>query len=101
MFDDYNWQPQRTEAQEDKFQQWKDSFAISISGSKQKLVVIEIGAGTAIPSVRHLAESMDTNIVRINPRESHGSEDVISIPIGGLDALQKIDKFIELFSKTA
>ncbi|MBL4799465.1 MAG: hypothetical protein JKY50_18840 [Oleispira sp.] len=89
MFDDYHWQPECTEAQEDKFQQWKGGLATSIIGSKQKLVVIESGAGTEIPSVRCLTESMDTDIIRINPRES-----LISIPVGGLEALLEIDKLI-------
>jgi hypothetical protein len=71
MFDDYNWQPNRTEAQEYKFKKWRDDLLIASDHLKQKLLVIEIGAGTVIPSVRHLAESMNTDIIHINPRESH------------------------------
>jgi NAD-dependent SIR2 family protein deacetylase len=45
MFNDYNWQPERSEIQENRFQCWKDNLL----KTDQKLLVIEIGAGTAIP----------------------------------------------------
>jgi NAD-dependent SIR2 family protein deacetylase len=95
MFDDYNWQPERTEAQEERFQHWKDELFILGNDAKKKLLVIEIGAGTEIPSVRLLAESMNTDIIRINPKESQGAGHVLSIPAGGLEALQEIDKAIQ------
>jgi NAD-dependent SIR2 family protein deacetylase len=87
MFDDYNWQPERSEIQEDRFQDWKDNLL----DTGQKLVVIEIGAGTAIPSVRYASESMNTDIIRINPRESQGSGNVVSIASGALESLQEIN----------
>jgi hypothetical protein len=59
-------------------------------------LVIEIGAGTVIPSVRYLAESMDTDIIRINPRESHGPDNVVSIALAGLEALKAINKYVYL-----
>jgi NAD-dependent SIR2 family protein deacetylase len=90
MFDDYNWQPGRSEIQEDRFQSWKDNLL----DTDQKLLVIEIGAGTAIPSVRYASESMNTEIIRINPRESQGGGNVVSIAAGALEALSEIDKLI-------
>jgi NAD-dependent SIR2 family protein deacetylase len=87
MFDDYNWQPERSEIQEDRFQDWKDNLL----DTGQKLVVIEIGAGTAIPSVRYASESMNTDIIRINPRESQGGGNVVSIASGALESLQEIN----------
>ncbi|MBL4797321.1 MAG: hypothetical protein JKY50_07900 [Oleispira sp.] len=91
MFDDYNWQPERTEAQEKRFQCWKNSLNIL----KQKLLVIEVGAGTEIPSVRYLAESMSTDIIRINLWESNGADSVVLIPARGIEALFEIDKLID------
>ena len=44
MFNDYNWQPERTETQEERFQHWKDELFISDSHPKKKLLVI-----TAVP----------------------------------------------------
>lgn len=96
MFDDYNWQTERTEAQEKRFQYWKGDLG---SHPKKKLLVIEIGAGTAIPSVRHLTESMNTDIIRINLRDSQGADSVVSIPTRGLEALLEIDDFISLITK--
>lgn len=94
MFEDYYWHTERTEAQEERFQQWKLSLNFSGDQTKKTLLVIEIGAGTAIPSVRLLSESMNTAILRINLRESQGGTNVVSIPTGGLEALQEIDKII-------
>ena len=65
---------------------------------KTKLLVIEVGAGTEIPSVRYLAESMNTDIIRINSRESHGADNVISFPARGFEALLKINKIINRIS---
>lgn len=96
MFDDYHWQPERSEAQEERFQHWKDYLG---SHPKKKLLVIEIGAGTEIPSVRLLVESMNTDIIRINPRESQGGNNVVSISEGGLKALLEIDKYISIISR--
>lgn len=92
MFNDYWCLSERVDAQEVRFQQWKGSLDASASRLKQKILVIEIGAGTVIPTVRHLAESMNTDIIRINPKESQGAGNVLSIPKGGLEALQEIDK---------
>ena len=94
MFDDYHWQSGHTETQEYKFQCWRDSLFSPTTHLSKKLLVIEIGAGTEIPSVRHLSESMNTDVIRINPRESQGNDSVLSISTGGLIALQEIDKLI-------
>ena len=58
----------------------------------RKLLVIEIGAGTAIPTVRYECESTDATVIRINPRDAHGGGNVISVPLGALDALQRIEQ---------
>ena len=78
--------------QENRFQYWKDDLL----NTDQKLLVIEIGAGTAIPSVRYASESMNTDIIRINPRESHGPDNVVSIALAGLEALQAIENHVDL-----
>lgn len=92
MFDDYNWHYERTEVQESRFQTWKDN--LSSSNNTKKLLVIEIGAGTEIPSVRHQSELMGAEIIRINPRESQGADNVVSTPAKGLKSLLEIDKFM-------
>ena len=61
----------------------------------RRLVVIELGAGTAVPSVRIQSESlvqrMKTRLIRINVREAWVPEGQIGLACGalaGLTALQ-------------
>lgn len=88
MFGDHAWVDQRTTEQQLRFQQWIDMQNVS------KMAIIEIGAGTAVPTVRlqceQIARRFDSPLIRINPREAQG-RDVISIAAGGLDALIQID----------
>ena len=63
----------------------------------RKPVVIEIGAGTHIPSVRFFSESAihqyGGRVVRINPRESHVPTSLdIELGLSALEALQLIDQ---------
>jgi hypothetical protein len=89
MFGDYSWLPHRTRGQEMRF----DSFLSQHSNSP--LVVIEMGAGTAIPTIRHMSENighrMDATVIRINPREAHIAGRHISLPFGALEGLQGIE----------
>ena len=91
MFGDWSWDETRSAAQSQRL----DSFLAQhpLSG----LVVIEIGAGTAIPSVRSLGERLmqhGAKLVRINPRESHGPAGCISVPKGGLEGLTEIARLL-------
>jgi hypothetical protein len=58
--------------------------------------VIELGAGTAIPTVRDMSESVARrlrgNLIRINPREPEGPEDCYGIPAGALEGIRRIDE---------
>lgn len=92
MFDDWSWQGERYDAQAQRLGAWLD-------GARQ-LVVIELGAGTDVPSVRHFCESMSerrgARLVRINPRDPHvlpskGPRRQIGLACGALAALQAID----------
>jgi NAD-dependent SIR2 family protein deacetylase len=89
MFGDYSWLPHRTRGQEMRF----DSFLSQHSNGP--LVVIEMGAGTAIPTIRHMSENighrMDATVIRINPREAHIAGRHISLPCGALEGLQGIE----------
>jgi len=88
MFGDVNWLERRTDVQHGRMLQW----AQGLSGSR--LVVVEIGAGTAIPSVRGMCErtarQSGGTLVRINPREAHGPRGTISLAMGGAEALRAI-----------
>ena len=90
MFGDWDWLASRTLAQTDRFDRWKREVA----AEKIKVAVIEIGAGTAIPSIRRMSESaakqFHTPLIRINPREYQGLYDTIKLPFGGLEGIKAI-----------
>ncbi|HVR51187.1 MAG TPA: Sir2 family NAD-dependent protein deacetylase [Pseudorhodoferax sp.] len=91
MFGDGDWNPQREQVQAGRLQDWLGGLA----RRRARLVVVEIGAGTAVPSVRHfvqgLQRSLKARLVRINPGEPQvrGAHDV-AVPAGALQALQGI-----------
>jgi NAD-dependent SIR2 family protein deacetylase len=83
MFNDSRWLDARTEAQYGRFEAWR--------ARARRLVVIEIGAGTDVPSVRRMCESHDAPLVRINPREPQvPSARDVGIACGALDALRRL-----------
>ena len=77
-----------TEAQEKRLIAWAGGAV----RRQRKLVVIECGAGRAIPSVRNLSNkfaAIGAPLVRINPREPGGPDGTISVPLwcaGGIEA---------------
>jgi hypothetical protein len=87
MFYDRLWSPIRFDRQQARYEAWEKSI-------QGKGVVIEFGAGTAIPSVRihseDFARRRKATLIRINPREAQGPLGTISIETGALEALQSI-----------
>jgi hypothetical protein len=58
-------------------------------------VIIECGAGLAIPTIRHLSEhaalEFDATLVRINPREPEVPDDEhVALKAGAREALEAI-----------
>ena len=88
MFGDWGWNERRAQAQQQRYDQFLNST------SEGKLVCIEIGAGSDIPTVRHECESAEGTLIRINPRDFYVSGNSVSIPLGALDALQRIDELL-------
>jgi NAD-dependent SIR2 family protein deacetylase len=89
MFNDWGWISDRTQSQEESYSSWRDG----IRG--KKLVVIECGAGSAVPTVRWQCQHARGTLIRINPREPQGPGGTISISMGALEALRAIDGMIE------
>jgi NAD-dependent SIR2 family protein deacetylase len=88
MFRDSYWVAGRSEAQEKRCLEWeKNLFG--------KVVAIECGAGTAIPSVRRNCESFvrthGGTLIRINVRESKAPSGSIGMPCGALAGLAMIE----------
>lgn len=90
MFGDGEWLEQRSDAQQARLLRW-------LAGARRP-VVVELGAGTAIPSVRHFGHSVvqgGGRLVRINPREPEvaGARDC-GIAMGALAGLRAIDALL-------
>ena len=70
MFGDWGWQDGRQEAQYAR----EDAWFAQVTAQLGRVVVVEMGAGTAIPSVRNFSQRVSrrygARIIRINPRES-------------------------------
>lgn len=80
MFSDGEWLPWRYVEQQAELDLWKMD--------RKRGVVIEIGAGTAIPSVRFFSEQQGWPLIRINPTEPDlGGAEGISLQMGGSEAL--------------
>ncbi len=90
MFSDWDWLDKRSQYQLKRYAEWKKEVA----AEKIKVAVIEIGAGTAIPSIRRMSESaakeFRTSLIRINPRDYHGQHGTLKLPYGGLDGIRKL-----------
>ena len=90
MFGDWMWISNRSQMQTQRFM----DCLTSVKQSQQKLIVIEVGAGTAVPTVRHTSETIVRDfggkLIRINPREYGVPEGHISIPFGSAEGIQKI-----------
>jgi NAD-dependent SIR2 family protein deacetylase len=89
MFGDYSWLDGRTAAQRARFEEFLEEVA------GRRVVVVELGAGTAIPTIRWTSERLgrgDARVVRINPREPDIEPPHLSIAAGALEALSGIDR---------
>ena len=95
MFGDWEFVGTRTSTQELRYQNFIKTL------KEVNFAVIEIGAGTSIPTIRHQSQSIiedfkGATLIRINPQEPevpdwHRS---ISLPMKGLEALEVIDKLM-------
>lgn len=88
MFGDRDWDAARTNVQEERFRAWRDLRRAAAT------VVIELGAGVAVPSVRRQSEAWPNagaTLVRINPREPQGPRGALSPPLGAREALTRLE----------
>ena len=90
MFGDWNRESRYTDEQSRRLQSWLSM----LEEEGATLAVIELGAGTAVPTVRMTSEDIARHfhvpLIRINPREAHGAE--IALPMGALEAIREIDE---------
>ncbi|MGZ8982770.1 MAG: SIR2 family NAD-dependent protein deacylase [Methylotenera sp.] len=83
MFNDFKWEDSRFKMQRQALSEWL--------ARTKRVVIIELGAGLDIPTVRHYGEMLGWPLIRINPRDSElGSPSGVSLPMGALAGLNAI-----------
>ena len=96
MFGDFSWIAGRSRGQYGRFNQW----LAALEKKCALLAVIELGAGTAIPTVRNMsedvAERLRATLIRINPREPALPANIqarsFSMAMGALEGIRQLEK---------
>ena len=92
MFGDGAWLPGRSSAQARRLEAFLEAHG------EKGLVVVELGAGTAVATIRHLSERLGrrpgATVIRVNPREADIRAPHLSIAAGALEAIRGIDRAI-------
>lgn len=85
MFDDGEWLPERTQAQHQRLDAWLSTAS--------NPVVVELGAGTAVPAVRWFGSTLEAPMIRINLRESEVDRPLaVGLAGRGLPVLVELDR---------
>ena len=83
MFEDWGWIRTFADQQRSALRDWENKT--------RTMVVIELGAGTDISSIRRISESQGCPVIRINCRDAHLREGAgISLPLRARDAVKAI-----------
>lgn len=92
MFEDWEWDGSLVEEQEKNLSQW----LIQLRRNAGRLAIIEVGAGTSVPTVRMTSERTagagSSTLIRINLREPAVPSGHIGLAEGALAALTAIDR---------
>lgn len=92
MFGDWSFIGKRTDKQARNFHNW------TMKNKDKKIVIIEIGAGSAVPTIRSFGDRFtraesNTTLIRINPREYEVlDEKNIGIASGGYEGIKGVLK---------
>ena len=83
MFEDFGWIKTAAELQRSSLRNWENQAST--------VVVIELGAGVDIASIRRISENQGCPVIRINPRDARLREGTgVSLSMGAKDALKAI-----------
>lgn len=91
MFGDWSWNSNRSRQQGERMAQWLSS----IVESKMRLAIVEMGAGTAVATVRwqseQVARRVHGTLIRINPRDTMiPAGPHVALPLGAAEGLGAI-----------
>ncbi|MDR0934308.1 MAG: NAD-dependent deacetylase [Burkholderiaceae bacterium] len=85
LFNDWGWISDQTDLQMERLNKWYMRL--------DNPLVIELGAGLAVPTVRRVCESIPAPLVRINPTDPQidsNKRNTISLKMRGLEALEHL-----------
>ncbi len=92
MFGDGAWLPGRSSAQARRFEAFLEEHG------EDRLAVLELGAGTAVATIRWITERLGrtpgATVIRVNPREADIRAPHLSVAAGALEAIRGIDRAI-------
>lgn len=89
MFDDDGYLDARSAAQRRQFDRWRSR--------PKNLVVVELGVGLAIPTLRHIGAALQSPLIRINPSDAEViRQREIGLRVGALAGLQGIFRALNL-----
>ena len=90
MFGDGGWDSSHSDAQHRRLDAWLQT----LGGAS--VVIVEMGAGMAVPTIRIMSEDFvdrpGGTLIRINPREPDVPAGHVALPMGALAALRAIDE---------
>ncbi|MBF0272218.1 MAG: NAD-dependent deacetylase [Magnetococcales bacterium] len=91
MFSDGHWLEQRSALQETRLNHWLSG----LRASRAQLTIIEIGAGHAVPTIRHSSESLANRhaatLIRINPQDhTVPGTPHVALAMGGAEGIAAI-----------
>jgi NAD-dependent deacetylase len=84
MFNDWHWIEELAVIRQERLRAWLSKV--------ERLVIIELGAGNAIPTARRFGASMKGPLIRINPTDEEigTNREGVAIRLGALDGLNGI-----------
>jgi len=89
MFGDWGWEPTMTARQQERLRAWLRGVG------HDRVVIVELGAGTGVPTVRRMGEgaasSRGAKLIRVNVREPEVPPGQLGLAVGALQALRAID----------
>jgi NAD-dependent SIR2 family protein deacetylase len=92
MFGDAEWDGERSQVQNERLAHWLGQ----VVDDGADLVIVECGAGRAVPTIRRLCEGVARQavgtLVRINVREPEVPAGHLGLPAGARDALRAIEE---------
>ncbi len=88
MFGDWEWDGARTDRQNNNFENWLQK------NTGSNIVILEFGAGKAVPTVRYMCERIasgfDATLIRVNPRDFDGPNGTIGVSAGALQFFEDL-----------